>query len=104
MKKILILLLIFVCSITLIACSDDKAEAEFKGTITDIIGELAIVSADEGEAIRASGELVEVNLAKNEEVKFKVGDRVRVGYNGAIQEKYPLGINTVFVELLEVEN
>lgn len=103
MKKLLIILLILACSISLIACNKNKAEAEFKGTITEINGQIAIVEADEGEEIRGSGELVEVNLSKNEEVEFKIGDRVRVGYDGGVQEKYPLGINTIFVELLEDE-
>lgn len=103
MKKVITLILTLAISISLIGCSNDKAEAEFKGTITEIIGEFAIVSADEGEDIRSSGDLVEVNLSKNQDIEFKVGDRVRVGYDGAIQEKYPLGINTIFVEMLEDE-
>lgn len=103
MKKIVILIVTLIISISLIGCSKDKAEAEFKGTITEIIGEFAIVAVDEGEDIRSSGDLVEVNLSKNQDVEFRVGDRVRVGYKGEIQEKYPLGINTIFVELLEDE-
>lgn len=104
MKSIISILSILIFIMFLIACSNNKPEAEFKGTITEIIGESAIVSADEGEDIRSSGELVEVNLSKNKEVEFNVGDRVRVGYDGPVQEKYPLGINTVFLELLENEN
>ena len=103
MKKILILLLIILCSVSFIGCSKNKAEAEFKGIITEINGQYAIISADEGEEIRGSGELVEVDLSKNEEVEFKIGDRVKVGYDGAVQEKYPLGITTIYVELLENE-
>lgn len=102
-KRILILLLIILASISLIGCSKNKAEVEFKGIITEINGQSAIVSADEGEEIRSSGELVEVDLSKNEEVEFKIGDRVRVGYDGAVLEKYPLGITTIYVELLENE-
>lgn len=104
MKRVLIFLLIFTISISLMACSDIKAEAEFTGTITEINGNLAIVTADEGEEIRKSGDLVEVDLSKNEEVEFSVGDRVRIGYDGAVQEKYPLGIKTIFVELLEEDS
>ncbi len=100
MKKPLILLLILLLSISLTACSNES-EVEFIGTITEINGQIAIVSAEEVEDIRRSGDLVEVDLSKNKEVEFRVGDKVKVVYDGAIQEKYPLGINTVFVELLE---
>ncbi len=102
MKKILSILIIVFLSISLIACSK-KAEAEFIGTITEINDNLAIVQVDEGEEITSSGELVAVSLSVNKDVEFNVGDRVEVGYDGLIQESYPLGINTIYVELLENE-
>ena len=75
------------------------AEDEFTGVISEINNETAIVLVDEGETIRNSGDLVDVNLSINKDVTFNVGDRVRVGYTGPIQEKYPLGIETVFILL-----
>ncbi len=100
MKKILSLLLIVFLSLSLIACGK-KAKAEFKGTIIEINDTSAIVQVDEGEEITSSGELVSVSLSVNKDVEFKVGDRVRVGYDGEVQEKHPLGIKTIYVELLE---
>lgn len=104
MRRITVLLLILTLGISLIGCSkNDEVEAEFTGTIIEINGYFAIVSADEEQDIRSSGDLVEVNLSVNEETMFNVGDRVKVGYDGAIQEKYPLGINALYVELFESE-
>lgn len=105
MKKMLSLALITFSSSVMFACSnsDNEAKADFKGIITEMNGQAAIVYVDEGEMIRSSGAEVTVNLAVNEDTTFTVGDRVKVGYDGGIRETYPLSINTVYVELLESE-
>lgn len=100
MKKLYLSLLIILSILILIACGN-KAKDEFKGTIKEINGSQAIVTVDEGENIRRSGDLVEVDLSKNKDTEFKLGDRVKVGYDGSVMEKYPLGIKTIYVELLD---
>lgn len=81
--------------------SNDKEIKNFTGTIKEINEQSANISVDEGEDIINSGDLVTVTLSINEDVEFKVGDRVRVRYDGDVRETYPLGINTIFIEIIE---
>lgn len=100
MNRKILLVLVIVLGVMAAGCSKDIT-AEFIGTITEINGLTAIVLADEGEDIRRSGDLVEVSLSVSDNFEFMVGDRVKVTHKGNIQEKYPLGIETISVELLE---
>ncbi|QGG52732.1 hypothetical protein [Lysinibacillus pakistanensis] len=45
--------------------------------------------------------IIYVNLAKNPDETFQVGDKVKVGYNGTVQDTAPLAITTLSVELVE---
>ncbi|QDP99405.1 hypothetical protein FOH38_01910 [Lysinibacillus fusiformis] len=45
--------------------------------------------------------IIHVNLAKNPDETFQVGDKVKVGYNGTVQDTAPLAITTLTVELVE---
>lgn len=74
-------------------------EATFIGTIEEINGDTALVAIEEG-AILNSGSIVDIDLSVASDTTFEIGDKVRVGYDGIIRETYPLGINTIFVELL----
>lgn len=100
MNRKLLLVLIVVLGLMVAGCSQEVTE-EFVGTITEINGLTAIVQPDEDEEIRNSGDLVEVSLSVSDNFEFMVGDRVKVTHNGQIQEKYPLGIETISVELIE---
>ncbi|GAA4064241.1 hypothetical protein [Amphibacillus indicireducens] len=129
MKKILYLLLMIVLVSLLFACSstndkgtvdkDNEAsslelsreidgnkskeafeEITFIGTIDELNGDQALVSIEEGEILR-SGSKVDVNLSVASETSFKIGDKVKVGFDGDIRETFPLGINTTFVELVK---
>lgn len=102
MRKISLLMAALAVFLFLTGCGgkEEAPEASFTGTIVEVNGEMAIVEADEGEDIRSSGDLVEVNLSVNKNVSFMAGDRVKVVHEGPVQEKYPLGISTVSVELL----
>ncbi len=100
MKNKLLMILTVILGIVVSGCSQELEE-EFVGTITEISGLTAIVLADEGEDIRRSGDLVEVSLSVSDNFEFMVGDRVKVTHKGPIQEKYPLGIETISVELIE---
>ena len=103
MKKIWILLVAIIVSLLLMACSnpDNGTVYTFTGTVKEINGQSAIINVDEGEAIRSSGDVVSVRLSVNEDVEFKIGDRVKVGYDGEVREVYPLSINTIFIEIIE---
>lgn len=105
MKKIWILFIFIISSILFVSCSNDNNEEiyTFTGTIKEINEQSAIINIDEGEDIRRSGDLVSVSLSVNENVEFKVGDRVKVGYDGEVREIYPLSINTIFIELIKNE-
>ncbi|WP_270577403.1 DUF3221 domain-containing protein [Caldibacillus thermoamylovorans] len=48
-----------------------------------------------------SGSRVHVDLSKNSETDFHVGDKVKVGYDGEVRESDPLQINVVFIEKVE---
>ncbi|WP_422485432.1 hypothetical protein [Gudongella sp. DL1XJH-153] len=100
MKRKLLLIFTVILGIVGSGCSQEVKE-EFVGTITEINGLTAIVLADEGEDIRRSGDLVEVSLSVSDNFEFMVGDRVRVTHKGPVAEKYPLGIETISVDLLE---
>ena len=74
---------------------DDLPLAYFTGTIEEITSpSKAIVNSDKYG-------LIFVNLSVNEDVTFKVGDRVEVGFDGEIKESYPAQIKTKSVELIE---
>lgn len=75
-------------------------EITFIGTIDELNGDQALVSIEEGEILR-SGSKVDVNLSVASETSFKIGDKVKVGFDGDIRETFPLGINTTFVELVK---
>src|SRR5690625_3891572 len=99
-----ILLVCFLCS-----CSspnvdsiddDNDNEATFIGTIEEIKGDNAIVSIEKGEILN-SGSKADVNLSVASDTTFEIGDKVKVGFDGNVRERFPLGINTTFVELLK---
>lgn len=74
-------------------------EETFIGTIEEINGDNALVAVEKG-AILSSGSKVDVNLSMARETTFEIGDKVRVGYD-EVRKRFPLGINTIFVELVE---
>jgi len=103
MKKSKSTFFVIILSTILLACAnpDNFAVESFKGTIIESHGESALVLIDEGEPVRKSGSEVSVNLSINEEVTFKVGDRVEVWYDGVVGESFPLSINTIDVKHFE---
>lgn len=100
LKKLSFLLILFSLVGVLLGCQSSDPEFSFTGVIEELHGDGAIVLIEEGE-ILASGDRVSVNLAVAEELTFEVGDRIKVGYSGPVQEKYPLGIQTESVEKIE---
>ncbi len=77
---------------------------KFKGKIDSIDGDGAIVTPDEGEDIRSSGDAVRINIADYSK-PLNVGDAVTIYYDGVIMESYPLQINLLGIndEMFDIE-
>ncbi|WP_324822396.1 hypothetical protein [Sinanaerobacter sp. ZZT-01] len=77
---------------------------QFKGKIDSIDGDGAIVTPDEGEEIRSSGDAVRINIADYSKT-LNVGDAVTIYYDGIIMESYPLQINILGIndEMFDIE-
>lgn len=100
MKNIPSVLLTVLITSLLFACSSDGVKATFVGTIEEIKGDSALVTVEEGDILR-SGRSVYVDLSVNSKETFKVGDKIKVGYDGMVQESLPLGINTLSVRKIK---
>jgi len=101
-----ILFIILFIGLQLAACQSDdnkaknnEVEATFTGTISEINQQNTLVDIETGEILN-SGNKVYVDLSMSEE-NFKVGDKVEVGYDGLIRESHPLGINVIYIELIQ---
>ena len=79
---------------------DSEIKDTFTGTIETIENEVAIVDIKDGQILR-SGKKVTVDLSVADDTTFEIGDKIKVGYEGAVRESGPLGINTTFVELID---
>ncbi|MDQ0229181.1 DUF3221 domain-containing protein [Metabacillus malikii] len=109
--KIIFKALAFIFLLTIVGCatspnsSEDKnnenktESSSFIGTIKEINGDGAIVSAKVFEG-NPEGDVF-VDLSVNSDEVFQVGDKVKVGFDGTIRESYPAQINTLFVELVD---
>lgn len=64
----------------------------FTGTIKELYGSTAMVAIDDGQDIRRSGDQVLIRLNEEQQAVAKTGDRVRVAYDGLVQETAPLQI------------
>ncbi|MBU5465900.1 hypothetical protein KQI49_03535 [Virgibacillus sp. MSJ-26] len=108
MSRNLIILFAIILTGILSACGssggekldDSEIKDTFTGTIETIENEVATVDIKEGKILR-SGKKVTVDLSVADDTTFKIGDEIKVGYEGAVRESGPLGINTTFVELIE---
>lgn len=78
----------------------DIDENTFIGVISEINDNSAIVDVEEGDILNSSDKVV-IELINNEEVNFKVGDRVKVEHSGLIRESYPAQIDTISVDRIE---
>lgn len=63
------------------------------GTIKEIYDNMALVDGTRGKIL--------VTLSVNNDETFRVGDKVRVGYNGTIMESNPAQIKTLSIELID---
>jgi|SRR5699024_10857190 len=101
---IIFLLTIVGCSNSIDTSQEENDEiktknSSFTGTIKEIIGNRALVSAKIFED-NPEGDVF-VDLSVNNTQTFKVGDKVKVGFDGTIKESNPAQINTLSVELVD---
>lgn len=81
-------------------------EANFTGIVDKVDEESILVRVNEDQDERKSSDLISVSLdmkLKDKPIDFKVGDEVRVYYDGVMLESYPAQINHVYVILLVTE-
>lgn len=106
-KTILTILLFVVVFLTLTGCNDKKEDNgkendifSFKATIIECEEKSMIVKPDEDESISNSASAVRVEFV-NGYNSCKVNDRVKVTYEGYINESYPVQIGTTKIESIK---
>ncbi|GAB0168057.1 DUF4131 domain-containing protein [Lysinibacillus sp. CTST325] len=101
MKKAFSLLFIVLLCCSLLFMCKSEVKATFIGVIEEIVNDrkaVVYVTESENDAVRG---IIYVNLAKNPDIQFKVGDKVKVGYDGTVQDTAPMWVTTLTVELVE---
>ena len=74
----------------------------FCGVIKQVEENLFFVEPDEGEEIRKSADLIMIGkLQINTDVQYKVGERVKITYDGFVMETYPAQIRAIKYEAIE---
>lgn len=77
-------------------------EYSFCGVIKQVEQNLFFVEPDEGEEIRKSADKIMVGKLKlDTNVKFEVGERVKITYDGDVMETYPAQIKAIRYENIE---
>ena len=77
----------------------DNTECSFCGTITQVEKNLFFVEPDDGEEIRKSSNLIMVGKLKlDTNVKYELGERIRIFYDGTVMETYPAQIKATKYE------
>ncbi len=80
----------------------EAKEYSFCGTITQVEQNLFFVEPDEGEEIRKSTDKIMVGKLKiDTNIKFEVGERVKIIYDGYVMETYPAQIEAISYESLD---
>lgn len=76
-----------------------KKEYSFYGTITQVEENLFFVKPDENEEIRKSTDLIMVGKLKLEtNVKFEIGEEIKITYDGDVMDTYPAQIKAIKYE------
>ncbi|MFE3574362.1 hypothetical protein [Lysinibacillus sp. NPDC059133] len=101
MKKTISLFIALLIFYSLFFWGKSEVKATFVGVIEEMINDRkAVVYVTESENNAVYG-IIYVNLAKNPDETFKVGDKVKVGYDGTVQGTAPMAVTTLTVELVE---
>lgn len=81
-----------------------NSEYSFCGTITQVEENLFFVEPDENEEIKKSADLIMVEKLKiDTNVKYEIGERVKITYDGNVMTTYPAQINAVKYEKISEE-
>ena len=84
--------------------NDIYNEPNFRGVVLEVSDNAILVAVNEKENEIKSSDKISVSIdtkLKDSMTSFKVGDKVRVFYDGMILETYPGRINNVYAILLE---
>ena len=80
----------------------EQKEFSFCGTVTQVEKNLVFVKPDESEEISKSGDNIMVQKLKiDSDVKFEIGERVKITYDGDIMDTYPLQIKAIKYESIK---
>lgn len=105
-KSILTILVCNFFCLSLTGCDNENLEKEkadihtFNATITECETKYMIVKPDETEAVYRSADLIRVEFVDGYN-SCKVNDRVKITYEGYINEIYPAQIGTTKIETLK---
>ena len=78
---------------------DEQNEFSFCGTIIQVEENLFFVEPDENEEIRKSADKIMVGKLKiDTNVKFEIGEKVRITYDGDVMDTYPAQIKAIKYE------
>ena len=84
--------------------NDIYNEPNFRGLVLEVSDNTILVAVNQEENEIKSSDKISVSLdtkLKDSMTSFKVGDKVRVFYDGIILEIYPGRVNNVYAILLE---
>lgn len=74
-------------------------EHSFYGKIIEVSSSYIIVEPDENEEERNSSDKFSISL-ENDSTDYKVGNKVKITYEGMIMESYPVQIGTTKIEIV----
>lgn len=81
-----------------------KNEYSFYGIITQVEENLFFVEPDKNEEIRKSTDLIMVEKLKiDTDVKYEIGEKVKIIYDGVVMTTYPVQINAIKYERISEE-
>lgn len=95
---ILLSCLLAACNSAGIQNEKTLVKASFIGQIENINNQNATVVVTEDESTNKITGPIIINLSVNPDETFKVGDKVKVGYDGTTMETAPVRIKTLTVE------
>ena len=100
---VLFVVLLIGCVCRPLSMNDLIDKPNFIGTVIEVQDNSLLVLVDENEDEFKSSDKIMVSLntqIKDDITQFKVGDRIKIIYDGRLAESYPAQINTVYTLLL----
>lgn len=112
MKKLTSLVLVLVCILGLVGCSQDKPNDNpdqnisnelytFKAEVLEVHGESLMVKPEDGSNELSSSDKITFSIKDVFDEEVNVGDIVKITYNGIILESYPAQIHISKLEIVE---